>query len=206
MNYEQVNHIPGLRALAIAILSNPLGFKWSLQGFGMLRLHQGDFRLHVWDSRYAVDNVSVIHDHLQWGLESTVLAGELYNQRFLKVPAPAEGAAISHAARYNEHTILAGVGGHPISGATEAWLEPQPIERIAAGFTYRQAPDEIHASRPMDGTVTLMRKSQTGSQDARVFWPWGTEWVSAEPRAARIDEVMDITQASLSRWFHEVQA
>jgi len=60
---------------------------------------------------------------------------------------------------------------------------------------------EIHQTQHDEGTVTIMRKHPTWNESARVFWPAGTQWVSAEPRAATAAEVHDITSNALQRWF-----
>jgi len=195
-----INHVPTLRALALSILQNARQFDWTLQGFGMLRLHMGDFRLHVWDRRFAVPNVSVIHDHKQWALQSTILSGELHNYRFTEYRDGDVCAPMSE--RYNKFTILAGAGGGPTkeSVTERTWLYRNPPEILLPGMTYTQEPDEIHESRPINGTVTIMRKSPTNTDEARVFWPWGTEWVSAEPRAATPKEVSHIVEQALSRF------
>ena len=66
-----------IQALAAEILRRPHGYKWSLQGFGMLRLYLSDnIRLHVWTTEHRVENVSDIHDH-PWDFISTVLFGQL---------------------------------------------------------------------------------------------------------------------------------
>ncbi len=69
------------QSLALKLLETsavrPEAFEWSLQGFGMLRLYLSkEVRLHVWDDRYAVKNVTTIHTH-PWHFRSTVLFGEL---------------------------------------------------------------------------------------------------------------------------------
>lgn len=167
--------------------------QWSLQGMGMLRLHLSDnCRLHIWDSRYRVPNVSMIHDHLQWGLESTVIAGVLTNIRYYET---------SHGNDYMYTVLKPGVGCFFKE-------EPKPIRlnvcnrtTYGPGKSYAQTPQEIHESDPADGTVTFMRKTPTGDESARVFWPAGTQWVSAEPRPATKEEVETITEYSLRKWF-----
>lgn len=64
-----------------------------------------------------------------------------------------------------------------------------------------QTPSEIHETDAQDGTVTLMQKTPTGDDSARVFWEIGTGWGSAEPRKATPEEVLDITQNALKLWF-----
>lgn len=86
---------------------------------------------------------------------------------------------------------------------------PEPVrlhrmicERYFAGNSYSQKHDEIHESQPEDGTVTIVVRSfKQDTEHARVYWPKGNEWVSAEPRPATEKEVIDITRASLARWF-----
>lgn len=184
-----------LKALAQAILTNAASYSWSLQGFGMLRLHlPGHYRLHVWDSRYRAPNVSMIHDHLQWGLQSTVIAGVLQNQRYAEVGADS-------GEPYNVVTLKPGVGCFFKDQARLVRLRTQLRETYFEGDSYAQAPSEVHESMPEDGTVTLMLKAPTGDESARVFWPVGTEWGSAEPRAASPQEVAIITRRALERWF-----
>lgn len=195
-----MNHIPALRTLALLILNEARQYDWTLQGFGMLRLHHKDFRLHVWDSRFKVPGVSVIHDHKQWALKSTILAGELHNYRFIEYGGV--DPIVPPSEEYNKFTILAGVGGGPTSESRveRTWLYRNNPEILLPGMTYTQDPDEIHESRPIDGTVTLMQKVPTGTHEARVFWPAGGEWVSAEPRAATPAEVREIVGNALETY------
>lgn len=185
------------RILMKAVMYKPETFEWSLQGMGMLRLYFGpELRLHIWDSRYRVPNVSLIHDH-PWGFESYVVAGIIRNQRY-KVTT---GGCTSHSMQ----TIQCGVGGCLKGGPKDVFLTPAPeVESIYAGDTYHQDRAELHASFPEDGTVTLIRRVFDGATDldtAHVCWPVGEEWVSAEPRPAAPEEVVDIIQYSLNRWF-----
>ena len=185
--------IDALRSLVRAILTNAHAFKWSLQGMGMLRLHlPGAFRLHVWDSRYRVPNVSMIHDHLQWGLHSTIVAGELTNRRYVLA---AEGDP------YVFGTLKPGYGCYFKDAPQPCYLKALRPITYSPGGEYAQAPAEVHQSDPLDGTVTLMHKTPTADESARVFWPADGQWVSAEPRAATPEEVAAITSRSLERWF-----
>jgi hypothetical protein len=191
------NNLAPLRAMAESILRRPDAFHWTIQGFGMLRLHMpGNVRLHVWDSRYRVPNVSDIHDHLQWGLASTIVAGELRNVIL------EEGPRRRDMQPYNCVVLKPGEGTtmkSPIRSVGS--LRMVSSERYTAGMTYRQEPAEIHCSIPTDGTVTVMTKFPTGDESARVYWPAGTDWVSAEPREATMAEIVDITQNALRTWF-----
>lgn len=181
-----------MKELAHAILMNAHAFEWSLQGMGMLRLHlPNDCRLHVWDSRFRVPNVSMVHDHLQWGLHSTIVAGRLTNHRYIV----GDGEPHLYA------TLKPGYGcffKHDPKPVGLVALEP---DLYVAGQSYSQQPNEIHRTEAEDGTVTFMRKTPTNDESARVFWPAGEQWVSAEPRRATADEVATITGRALRRWF-----
>ena len=181
------------KTLARAILSNAAAYEWSLQGFGMLRLHlPNDYRLHVWDSRYRSSGVSMIHDHMQWGLISTVIAGVLINRRYAEDP---------REAGFLFTTLKPGYGCYFKHEPKETGLlELDPLTYLE-GDSYSHKPDEIHQTDAQDGTVTLMHKKPTGDESARVFWPVGSEWGSAEPRRAYPEEVEDITSRALRRWF-----
>jgi hypothetical protein len=183
-----VNRVPlaALQAAARFILINGEKFAWSLQGMGMLRVHMGNARLHVWDQNYAVPGVSMIHDHLQWGLRSTIVAGELVNQRYVEADYP-------RGRRFNCVTLKAGYGCKFVEEPRAIWLYKRMPEEYRPGDTYEQLPGEIHETKPQGIVVTLMEKSPTGSDLARVFWPYGMEWGSAEPREATSNEVAAIT-------------
>src|SRR5690348_1365077 len=69
-------------ALVRSILERWNAYEWTVQGFGMVRTKIANVgRIHVWDSRVRVALVSDIHAH-PWELRSTVISGELINQRF----------------------------------------------------------------------------------------------------------------------------
>lgn len=193
------------RALVEAILRRARSFEWSLQGMGMLRLHmKNNVRLHVWDSRYRVPGVSMIHDHLQWGLESTVIAGRLVNRRYM---ISSDAVTNLVAPDVYQYTVLKPGYGcyHKTEPRTVRLVALRP-EVIEAGMVYAQHPDEIHETDAEDGTVTVMQKLPTQDDSARVFWRYGTTWGSAEPRPATEDEVFDITTNALAKWFDEVSS
>lgn len=167
------------------ILRNPLKFKgWSLQGFGMLRLYlTKDIRLHVWDVTKQVDNVSLIHDH-PWDFRSLVVYGHIENKIY---------TSLANGGLYEYATIQCGPGGGARSETQEILLEQWKSQHLYAGQSYRQISNEIHASYPDSGTVTLVeRYFKPDTEHARVFWPKGEKWVSAEPRPATAKEITSI--------------
>ncbi len=193
------------QALTKEILRHANAFKWTLQGMGFIRLHlAGECRLHVWDKRFRTPGVSMIHDHLQWALNSTVLSGELVNRKYQIKPRRIkvwEGGPEQEGAPYMMVTIKPGAGCHFKTDPEEVFLAPQLFpKRVTRGQAYYQKPDEIHETDAQDGTVTIIRKEPTPDDSARVFWPAGTEWGSAEPRRATADEVTAIVSHALSVW------
>lgn len=183
------------KAVVKALLEHATEHTWTLQGFGMLRLHLSDeVRLNVWDSRYRVRDVSLIHDH-PWDFSSLVVVGTLVNHRYIEPSDRTSGR------QFHCGTIKPGPGGG-LDKKTVRYMRiiHQGGELYHAGDSYEQTAKEIHKSMPDDGTVTLNIRKRKGADEARVFWELGTEWVSAEPRRAEAHEILDITRAALRGW------
>lgn len=190
-----------LKPLVARILRDPCA-NWSVQGFGMMRTYFGppdnlkEFRLNIWDSRLAVPNVSTIHDH-PWHFDSIVIAGQFNNQRYDLV---ADNSVPSFGEReFAYTTIKTGEGGGPEKSPTRyAILTPFMRENYFPGDRYHQDANEIHETLYKDGCVTLNKRTRVGDgEHARVFWPSGTDWVDAEPRAATPAEIAAITENAL---------
>jgi hypothetical protein len=189
-------------------------WEWTLQGLGMLRLYLGtdkQVRLHVWDDRFIFwPTPSELHTH-PWHMYSLVIAGEVFNTRYTDEEPDTYLRGKGMSPRQWEpipmmrQSILCGIGGglqEEPSAAVPITLYEQPEERIIAGQVYKQRADEIHRSRPLCGTVTIVTRHNTADADyADVFWPEGTEWITAEPRPASPEEVYDILTNSLDTWF-----
>lgn len=203
------------KALVADVLKNHQRYKWTLQGFGMLRTYlPNDVRLHVWDDRFAVPNVSLIHDH-PWHFESLIVAGLLQNTRFAVMEdyAHRPGAVIGNQSRlhlghaYMRRVIRPGAGFEVLSKDKPCALWPDKMELFKEGDVYGQRANEVHESRPVRGTVTVVQRNRNGYDDkpmldeANVFYPQGGEWVSGEPREATPQEIEDIIGFSLHTWF-----
>lgn len=188
------------------ILEDPLGYNWSIQGFGMLRLYLTTdeiWRLHIWNQDLAVEDVSTVHDH-PWDLDSRIISGVLGNQRFTN-----EGHADQSLGQAMDpdtqlwHAVLirTGEGGHPLEEPQPWMLTPQPYELYYPGDTYHQDAPEIHESIPHPGTVTVVRRTFSRKRDiATSLYKDTPEWVSAEPRPATPEEIMHFTTVALERW------
>lgn len=198
-----MNVISVTRALAKLVLEQAEAYSWTIQGFGMMCLHMAndderrkglelphDFRLNIWDSRFTVKDVSLMHNH-PWHLESIVLSGSLENVRFVSHPT---------GQLYHRGLIKPGPGGGLFQDLDKVRLVARSPERYGVGLMYSQRADELHISRPTDGTVTMNLRQRVGEDVAMVCWPDGTEWVSAEPRPAEPSEVAEVARAALEKW------
>lgn len=180
------------KSLIKKILEHPLEHEWSIQGLGMLRLYLDErMRLHIWDDRYEVPNVSKMHTH-PWDFESLVIAGFVRNQLFIEVPGEPT---------HFKQSIFCGEGGGLEGSPTRVRLEEHSHEGYMEGDSYSELAHEIHVSSPDRGTVTVVSRTFHEDVDhAFVYWEEG-DWVSAEPRKATHDEILDITRYSLERWW-----
>lgn len=174
-----------IRELVVRILETARAHVWTVQGFGMVRTKLRDAaRLHVWNPALAVPDVSVIHDH-PWPLHSTIIAGWIKNCKYVEL---SQDIAMPN---YHRQDIATGEGGGYIDGTVRAvHLSMQSSVDYFRGSQYGQDPAEVHSSHPQPGTVTLMQRPMGPPlQKARVYWPIGKAWVSAEPRPATAEEV-----------------
>lgn len=191
------------RALTRFVVERAASYKWSIQGFGMLRLYlegSREPRLNIWDSRYRVPHVSMIHTH-PWNFASLIVSGKLTNVRYRRAHSGDSSASI---VEMHASTIKPGPGGglrrhagEYLEGEDFHRLVEMPAERYLPGDIYFQEANEIHVSLPEDGCITINLRDRVGEDVATTFWPRGTEWVSAVPREATPEEVEDIAQFAL---------
>lgn len=184
-----LNQLNVFRALVHTIFGACAHVEWTLQGMGLLRCHMpGNLRLHVWDSRFRYPGVSMIHDHMQWDLESFVVCGHVRNQRYRPYLNPPPNSK-----PYHYGVFRTGKGTEMVADPKIMHLLPAPEERYSAGASYFQRSYEIHETDAKDGTVTIMQKAPKDTANARIFWPEGTEWGNAEartPTAAEVDAII----------------
>jgi hypothetical protein len=178
--------------LVKAILKSPYSLKWSVQGLGMLRTYLSDeVRLHIWDKKLRVPNVSPIHDH-PWHLDSLIVFGKMKQHRYVVSPFGDQELQMS--------VIQCGENACTKTSPVSVKVHQTPLEEYLPGQSYRQTKDEIHESMAEDGTVTLVTRTFEGDREsARVFWRGEGGWVDAAPRTATFQEVMAVTQGALEK-------
>jgi hypothetical protein len=185
-----------------AILEHPLGYEWTVQGLGMLRMYLSEeYRLHVWDERLRVPNVSQMHTH-PWDFDSYVVAGVIEQRRYLRYES---GSTFTPDIRFVwQQSIVCGAGGGLDGEPQRAVLREQEKEVYVAGQTYRQVAEELHISEPLDGSITIIeRRFHPDTEHAYVYWDQAlgkAGWVSAEPREATPREVIRTCEYALARW------
>lgn len=187
------------KALVKHILTKARDYTWTLQGFGMLRTYlPDDVRLHVWDDRYAVPDVSLIHTH-PWDFESHIVAGKVTNKRYF---ASRYECGIDWDYRdFMRRRIQPGEGFKILSDDEPVRLGSLKPEYYEAGESYRQQREEIHETECTRGTVTLVKRVRGIADEADVYYPAGGQWVSGEPRVATRQEVEDICDNALDSYF-----
>lgn len=191
-----------LRAMVLGILQNPWSRSWTFQGLGMLRTYLGkQTRLHIWNTNDAVPGVSTIHDH-PWELSSHVLSGVVRQRRWAYLDNSSDRAHLG-AEPMDMHLLHCGAGGGVIEEPRPLTMIPKSVEVFECGSIYSQRREEVHESMPSVGCVTLVHRTVlpgTNADLAHVFTKRGEPWVSAEPRAATVEEIRRFTGLALDHW------
>lgn len=191
------------RFLVKKLLEAASTFPWSVQGMGMFRLYLSkELRLHVWDPAFRTPGVSDIHTH-PWDFTSHVVVGKITDHVY--VEAPSSEAALSEQGLPTHMMGTIVCGPNPtVRGASELCrvkLRERSVYDITSGLSYKRVAQEIHRSEPESYTVTIIeRRFHADTEHAQVYWPLGTEWVSAEPRDATNAEVAQMASRTLERW------
>lgn len=189
-----------LKILTAAILDNAQHQKWSVQGFGVLRLYIRDIgRLHIWDSALRYPGVSLTHNH-SWDLKSQVIAGVLENTRFTEsIGGLVSGEMMPRWKPYWKQRLLTGYKSKMVSEPTLVALLDHEPEVYVPGDTYHQRASEIHVTNAVDGTITLMERREDVDGHADVYWPQDCTWGTAIPRRATEAEIEATVAKALSR-------
>jgi len=155
------------------------------------------WRLNVWNKTLAVPNVSTIHNH-PWHFESWIIAGGFTNRRY--VERAGHDLHDRFGTAYSAAIIKTGEGGGMRSKTIDVCLRSMGDEMYQPGQRYAQRADEVHESFYTNGCVTLNKRVRVADgEHARVYWPAGTDWVDAEPRAATEAEITATAALALSQ-------
>lgn len=186
----------------VNILVNHRDYEWQVQGFGMLRTYlggSGEPRLQVWDQRLASWGNNAIHDH-PWAFESTIFLGTIFNQRYTLEESMWEGSKEAYWT-----LIKPGVRGGKLSASPveRCALYREALEIYSMGDVYQQTHRELHITRYLPGTVTLITRTDREEADVATIAWFGSKvdqpvFVNPYPATPELTELI-ITDA-LAQW------
>jgi hypothetical protein len=180
----------GDRALVYQILVQAEAYPWTMQDIGLLGLRldeRREYRLHVWDPGRAVGEPPV-HDH-PFDFASQVVAGEMTNTVYVEDADGTPYRRFRYAPDSDDDPRA--VDTVRLAGASTTYAE---------GSHYAQRAHQLHDSRQLPGTVTVIRRTVRPVAELTVCLPDGTPWVSGRSRPATPEEVKEIVALALA-WF-----
>lgn len=177
-----------------------------------------NIRLHVWDSRLRVPEVSIAHDH-PWDFRSYVVSGSIHNivmkedndqPNYVSLAAPIDEfnwspdgenyLMFGRTYQYTRTTIRCGTGGCELGDYVPVLLSVTACQHVPAGYFYERRAEEVHVSQPSEGCVTLVeRQFRKDEEHAKVYFRT-PRWVSAEPRPATDEEIDRTIASALAAW------
>jgi hypothetical protein len=175
--------------LVRTILERAAAYPWRMQEIGLLALRLDDhreFRLHLWDPDACMGDPPV-HDH-PYDFTSTIVVGELTNTRYVEDASGVEYCRERYSMDDEDHRRTDTVRLVGVSTT------------FGPGERYRQHAAELHDSRQVPGTVTVIRCDWHSPSELTVCHRPGTPWVSGQSRPASKDEIERITRAALDRF------
>src|SRR5215207_9815263 len=171
------------------ILEDALDHPWRMQDIGVLGLWLDDrrtSRLHVWTPDDAIGD-RLVHDH-RFDFTSTVVVGELVNTRYVEDPSGQEYVRDRYAA------------GNEDDRRADMVRLVGTSETLRAGARYRQVASELHDSRQLPGTVTVLHFDEMVDDlpELTTCRRPDSPWVSGRARTATHQEVQRITAMALA--------
>ena len=166
------------------ILERAADHDWRMQDVGVLGLWLDDrktARLHVWTPDDAIGE-PLVHDH-PFAFTSTVIVGELVNTRYVEDPAGPEYVR----ERYSP--------GNENDRRADRVRLLGTSETLRAGARYRQIASELHDSRQVPGTVTVLHFHEVFDDLPELTTCRRPEhpFISGRARSATRDEVQRVT-------------
>jgi hypothetical protein len=179
-----------LYALVYQVLAHAEAYPWTMQDIGLLGLRLDDrreYRLHIWDPSLCVGEPPV-HDH-PFDFVSQIIAGEMVNTRYTEDPAGIEYSRIRYQTKNEDAPRTADTVR--LSGTATIYTE---------GGRYGLVAHELHDSRQLPGTVTVIRMTAKDVPELTVCLLDDATWVSGQSRPATPEEVKQFTGKALA-WF-----
>jgi hypothetical protein len=178
--------ISPLQALVRTILEHAEDHAWTMQDIGLLGLRldeRRECRLHVWAPSSCVGEPP-IHDH-PFDFTSTIIAGEMTNTRYDESPSGIEYRRVRYSTPDED------------ARTADTVKLTRTATTLAAGDQYFQLAHELHESRQLPGTVTLIRRTFRNAPELTVCLRDDAAWVSGRSRPAAPEEVRRIAATAL---------
>jgi hypothetical protein len=174
------------KVLVRTILEHAQDYSWTMQEIGLLGLRLDDrreYRLHVWDPDFS-DDEPPVHDH-PFDFTSSIIVGEMTNARYEESDAGVEFSRTRYSPADEDSRRTDTVR---LSAVTSTFTE---------GDHYSQLASELHDSRQVPGTVTIIRMAFKDVSELAVCRRFESAWISGRSRPATVDEVKRITHKAL---------
>jgi hypothetical protein len=174
------------KVLVRMILEHAQDYSWTIQEIGLLALRLDDrreYRLHVWDPGHSRGEPPV-HDH-PFDFTSRIIVGEMINTLYEENDRGVEFIRT----RYSP-------ADEDIRRTDTVRLSPVP-STFTEGDHYSQLANELHDSRQIPGTVTIIRCDFRDVSELTVCLRNQSAWISGRSRPAAADEVKRITNTAL---------
>jgi hypothetical protein len=178
------------KALVFQLLAHAEEYPWTMQDIGLMGLRLDDrrqYRLHVWDASACVGEPPV-HDH-PFDFVSRIVAGEMVNTRYTQDPAGTEYNRIRYPAKNED--ARGDADTVRLSGTATTYVE---------GAQYSQVAHELHDSRQLPGTVSIIRMTFKDVPELTVCRLDDATWASGQSRPATPEEIKQFASKALA-WF-----
>jgi hypothetical protein len=182
------------RALVRTMLEHAEDYPWRMQDIGLLGLRLDDrreHRLHVWGPAHSIGDPPV-HDH-PYDFTSVVVVGEITNTRYVD---DASGERYTRVRYSTADENVRTADSIALAGTATVFR---------AGDEYSQRADELHDSRQVPGTVTIIRMAFREVRRLSVCTRGDAPWRSGQSRPATPDEIKAITGAALDQLDREAR-
>jgi hypothetical protein len=178
------------KTLVKKILQAAEVFPWRMQSIGLMSLCLDDHRervLHVWGPPSETIKEPPIHDH-PFDFISTIIVGEITNTRYKEDSAGTKYFRFRYSPAEENSRQSDTVR---LSRTSTTYIE---------GGHYQQLAHDLHDSRQLPGTVTLLRRSFKEVEKLTVCFSQPDLWISGKARPATYQEIKRMTSKALE-WF-----
>jgi hypothetical protein len=192
--WDEIKRIDGSEIeLKEDILNNPFKYEWEIHGFGMIRTYiNKNTRLQIWHNDFITEQVTDIHTH-PWDFKSKIIQGYVRNNTYKEY----EISENLIGDIYDRCLILTGEHAYVKEKKKVKLVEIEHL-MYTRGRMYYHKKDVPHRIDFADGTITVLTKENVNPDSlAYSYVEDNLEWVSATPRKATRDEVLEFIKVAI---------